>query len=112
MEGSLASSGGGATNPRWMAPEVLDGQQATPAADVFAFGVVMWEVLTWDIPWQTEQAFVVGVGGGGGGGQVKGSGAALRALWIRDGCWLMMASIRKMASGQAGGKRDGGGASS
>jgi hypothetical protein len=59
MEGSLASTVGGANNPRWLAPELLDGQQATPAADVFAFGVVMWEVLTWDIPWGTEQAFVV-----------------------------------------------------
>ncbi len=64
MEGSMASTVGGANNPRWMAPELLDGDPATPAADVFAFGVVMWEVLTWDIPWQTEQAFAVGVGGG------------------------------------------------
>ena len=63
MEGSLASSVGGANNPRWLAPEVLDGQQATPAADVFAFGVVMWEVLTWDIPWQRDPPFVVGGGG-------------------------------------------------
>jgi serine/threonine protein kinase len=59
MEGSMASTVGGANNPRWMAPELLDGHQATPATDVFAFGVVMWEVLTWDIPWQTEQVFVV-----------------------------------------------------
>jgi serine/threonine protein kinase len=62
MGGSLASSVGGANNPHWLAPEVLDGQQATPAADVFAFGVVLWEVLTWDIPWQSEPAFAVGGG--------------------------------------------------
>ena len=62
MEGNFASTVGGANNPRWLAPEVLKGDPATPAADVFAFGVVMWEVLTWDIPWQTEQAFVVGGG--------------------------------------------------
>jgi hypothetical protein len=63
MEGSLASSVGGANNARWLAPELLDGQQSTPAADIFAFGVVMWEVLTWDIPWQTEPRVVVRVGG-------------------------------------------------
>ncbi|KAL4423315.1 hypothetical protein ABPG77_006110 [Micractinium sp. CCAP 211/92] len=40
-----------ATNPRWLAPEVMRGQRATKAADVFAFGVVMWEVLTWQVPW-------------------------------------------------------------
>jgi serine/threonine protein kinase len=60
MEGSLVSTVGGANNPRWLAPEVLNGTPATFASDVFAFGVVMWEVLTWDIPWQTEQAFLVG----------------------------------------------------
>jgi hypothetical protein len=62
MEGSTASSSGGATNPRWLAPELFNGKPATLAADVFAFGVVMWEVLTWDIPWQSEPAFVVGGG--------------------------------------------------
>jgi hypothetical protein len=59
----MASTVGGANNPRWMAPELLTDAQATAAADVFAFGVVMWELLTWDIPWQTEQAFMVGGGG-------------------------------------------------
>jgi serine/threonine protein kinase len=68
MEGSLASTVGGANNPRWLAPEVLNGTPATFASDVFAFGVVMWEVLTWDIPWQTEQAFQVGGVGLEGGG--------------------------------------------
>ncbi len=67
MEGSLASSVGGASNPRWLAPEMIDGDPATPAADVCAFRVVMWEVLTWDIPRQEEQTMVV-VGFWGGGG--------------------------------------------
>jgi serine/threonine protein kinase len=40
-----------ANNPRWKAPEVLEDRPATPASDVFAFGVVLWEVLTWEIPW-------------------------------------------------------------
>ncbi|EFN51109.1 hypothetical protein CHLNCDRAFT_13183, partial [Chlorella variabilis] len=31
------------TNPRWLAPEVLQGELATPPSDVFGFGVVLWE---------------------------------------------------------------------
>jgi hypothetical protein len=57
-------------NPRWLAPELLlPIGQATLASDVFAFGVVMWEVLTWDIPWHNyndKQVRKRGRGWGGG----------------------------------------------
>ena len=102
MEGSLASTVGGANNPRWLAPELLDGQQATPAADVFAFGVVMWEVLTWDIPWQTEQAFVV-----------SGRSARWIQIWRRSVCvqtWMdgwMDGGREGWRDGWMGGWRDG-----
>jgi serine/threonine protein kinase len=45
------SSLAAAANPRWVAPEVLAGGRATPAADVFSFGVVLWELLTCALPW-------------------------------------------------------------
>lgn len=32
--------GMGATNPRWLAPEVLEGKRATADVDVYAFGLV------------------------------------------------------------------------
>ena len=39
------------TNPRWLAPEVLKGKQAGVAADVYSFGVFLWELMTWELPW-------------------------------------------------------------
>ena len=41
--GSMASGSTMArVNPRWLAPEVLNGAQASVSSDVFAFGVVLW----------------------------------------------------------------------
>ncbi|PRW57024.1 Serine threonine- kinase CTR1 [Chlorella sorokiniana] len=48
-ESSLTS--GGATNPIWLAPEVLEGEKATAASDVYSFGMVLYELLTWRLPW-------------------------------------------------------------
>lgn len=38
-------------NPRWIAPEVLRGEAAAEAADVFSMGVVLWELLVGAFPW-------------------------------------------------------------
>ncbi|KAL4425579.1 hypothetical protein ABPG75_009595 [Micractinium tetrahymenae] len=40
-------------NPRWQAPEVLAEGRFSAASDIFAFGTVMWELLTWRLPWDT-----------------------------------------------------------
>ena len=48
------------TNCRWLAPEVLETGKWMPASDVYAFGVVMWEMLTWELPWSPiETDFLV-----------------------------------------------------
>lgn len=35
---------------RRAAPEVLEGKRATVKADIFSFGVVLWEVITGETP--------------------------------------------------------------
>jgi serine/threonine protein kinase len=46
-----STTGGLATNPRWLSPEVIEGKSFSAPSDVFSFGVVMWEVLTCEMPW-------------------------------------------------------------
>ncbi|CAI5514261.1 unnamed protein product [Closterium sp. Naga37s-1] len=36
---------------RWMAPEVMEHQPYDHRADIFSFGVTMWEVITGDLPY-------------------------------------------------------------
>ncbi|CAL5230064.1 g13517 [Coccomyxa viridis] len=52
MHASAVVSSVSATNPRWMAPEVLAGKRYDCAADVYSFGIILWELLTWQIPWE------------------------------------------------------------
>lgn len=33
-------------NPTWLAPEVLRGEGTSPASDVYAFGIILWELVT------------------------------------------------------------------
>ena len=33
------------------APEILEGGRATPASDVYSFGMVLFELLAWRLPW-------------------------------------------------------------
>eukprot|EP00884_Botryococcus_braunii_P000818 jgi/Botrbrau1/10737/Bobra.180_2s0007.1 len=53
------SNGRSANNPRWLAPEVMEGKRHTRAADVYAFGLLLWELLTFEIPWPHLSDFQV-----------------------------------------------------
>ncbi|CAM6005719.1 unnamed protein product [Sphagnum balticum] len=38
----------------WMAPEVFSGMTYSTSCDVYSFGIVMWEVLSGRVPYNTE----------------------------------------------------------
>ncbi|KAM3292831.1 hypothetical protein ACQJBY_036464 [Aegilops geniculata] len=39
--------------PQWMAPEVLRNEPSNEKSDVYSYGVVLWELVTQKIPWDT-----------------------------------------------------------
>lgn len=57
---SVASSSVVANNPRWQAPEVIAHQNFSKASDVYAFGLIMWELLTWALPFEQSSSYQVG----------------------------------------------------
>ncbi len=62
VEESAGGAGGSslaAMNPRWLAPEVLGGEGATAASDVYSFGIVLWELLTWELPWARDNPWAI-----------------------------------------------------
>lgn len=56
-ESNLTQTGQTIGTPRYMAPEQVMGKGATPATDIYAFGVMMYEMLTLRMPYnvQTQQ---------------------------------------------------------
>lgn len=46
--------------PLWMAPEVLFGQNYSFSADVYSFGIVMWEIVTRKWPWEDDASVTSG----------------------------------------------------
>lgn len=38
--------------PAWMAPEVIRGERCNEKCDVFSYSVVLWELVTREIPWK------------------------------------------------------------
>lgn len=71
-----------AMNLRWLAPELMQGERATLASDVFAFGVVLWEAMTWQLPWGSANPWTVSCLPGGGGTRETGHvHACMHASW-------------------------------
>eukprot|EP00048_Salpingoeca_helianthica_P013845 m.209283 g.209283 ORF g.209283 m.209283 type:complete len:1267 (+) comp15552_c1_seq11:120-3920(+) len=50
----------GIGTPLWMAPEIMAGKKYGPAADVYSFAIVLWEIASQSEPWPDVQgAFIV-----------------------------------------------------
>jgi len=48
-----------ASSNAWVAPEVFGGSPYTDKSDVFSFGVILWEILTCEVPWEGMNSLVV-----------------------------------------------------
>ena len=47
----VSTQNGQAGTPAYMAPELFDGAPATEKVDVYSFAILMWEMLTGEVPW-------------------------------------------------------------
>jgi len=47
--------------PAYMAPEQIEGGEVTPATDIYAFGLVIYEMLTGSLPFSSETPFAMAV---------------------------------------------------
>ena len=54
-------SGFGAGTPLYMAPEQLEGKPAGPPADIYALGIVMYEMAVNALPYQNESPLLIAV---------------------------------------------------
>lgn len=45
--------------PEYMAPEQLEGGEVTPATDIYSFGLILFEMLTGELPFQNDSPIAV-----------------------------------------------------
>ena len=55
---SMTKGGGG--TPHWMAPELFDEAANTPATDVYATGIVFWEIAARKLPYEGKNQMQIG----------------------------------------------------
>lgn len=56
----VTSSGGSAPgNPRWLAPEIFTGAPFSTKTDCYSFGMVMYEILVYDVPFRNRNEWAI-----------------------------------------------------
>ncbi|KAJ0249649.1 Serine-threonine/tyrosine-protein kinase [Hirschfeldia incana] len=85
----------GKGTPQWMAPEVLRNESADEKSDIYSFGVVLWELATEKIPWETLNSMQV-IGAVGFMNQRLEIPKDIDPLWISivESCWNSDAKLR------------------
>ncbi|CAN6922033.1 unnamed protein product [Brassica oleracea] len=81
--------------PQWMAPEVLRNESANEKSDIYSFGVVLWELATGKIPWETLNSMQV-IGAVGFMNQRLEISKDIDPLWISlmESCWHSDTTLR------------------
>ena len=54
MDAQVVTNSIAANNPHWLAPEILQGMKFSRASDVYPFGTILWELMTWKFPYETD----------------------------------------------------------
>ncbi|KAF3550408.1 hypothetical protein DY000_02003733 [Brassica cretica] len=85
----------GKGTPQWMAPEVLRNESADEKSDIYSFGVVLWELATEMIPWETLNSMQVIVAVGFMNQRLE-IPKDIDPLWVSlmESCWHSDAKLR------------------
>ena len=46
-------------SPAWMSPELIDKGEISCKADVYSFAIILWEMLTRQLPYESSSVFQV-----------------------------------------------------
>ena len=58
---ALTAGGAALGTPQYLAPEVIAGEEATPASDLYSFGCVLWEALAGEPPFAGRSLLELGL---------------------------------------------------